>query len=407
MTTPLSPELSRTALRSCVNAGCVVPLVTYLARVPDPRKAQGKRHPLPAMLLLLCCALLCGVRTLQAVADWGRDHPEELTRALGFTRPKTPCCATLHNLLAELDWTAFETQLRAWVQAVEEQLASSPPRTPGECRQPEAPAEEALAIDGKTLRGALKMNAAVVSLVSALGHRLGITFGLGQVKDGDEIAAVEELLKNLVLTGKVVTLDALHTQRETAQQIIDGGGDYVMIVKGNQPQLRAAIRRLLAPESTAPDRQTAHEQDDSHGRFQSRFLQAVSVPEGELDWPGAEQVFVVERLSWRGKHHRLHREVVYGVASLKRERADAANLLGRVKGHWTIENRSHWIRDVVFGEDACLIAKGRIPQTLALLRTLAISCLRLAGINNIARETRRLAAQPWRCLPLLGLPPEN
>src|SRR5262245_52408086 len=226
MTTPLAPELAVPAPGSCPDPRNVPPLVAYLAQVPDPRDPRGKRHPLAAILSLLCCALLTGTRTLQGVADWGRDHAPELSRALGFTRPQTPCGATLHTVVGDLDWAALEAQVRAWVQAVEQHLRCPNP--------PAARAPEGVALDGKSLRGALKRGAQVVSLVSALGQRLGITLGVREIAAGDEIGAVQQLLSELVLTGKVVTLDALHTQRATAQRILDRGGDYVMVVKGNQ-----------------------------------------------------------------------------------------------------------------------------------------------------------------------------
>jgi predicted transposase YbfD/YdcC len=413
MTTPLSTELAAPVAESCVGNAAIksIPsLAAYLARVPDHRGARGKRHPLTAVLLLICCALLCGVRSLQAVADWGRDHPEDLATSLGFTRPRTPCGATLHNLVKKLDWAALEQQLRAWAQAAAGVLGKQASR-PGEptAADPQgAWGEASLAIDGKTLRGARRKEAAVAALVSAFGHRLGLTLGVGEVSDGDEIAAVRQLLLRLGLKGKVVTLDALHTQEETARQIVAGGGDYVMVVKGNQPQLQAAICRLLSSERTAArDLATAQEQDESHGRQHVRWLQAVSVSEAELAWPGAAQVFVLARFGFRDNGAQPQNEVVYGVTSWRRESAAPNRLLQAVRGHWSIENRSHWVRDVTFGEDASLAAAGRIPQTLALLRTLALNCLRLAGARNVARETRRLSAQPWRCLRLLGIPAEN
>lgn len=370
------------------------PLVEYLALVPDGRGARGKRHPLPAVLALVCCALLCGERYLQGIAEWGRNHSLELVRALGFTRPQTPCCATLHTVLSELDWPALEEQLRAWVQAVEARLAE------------EAPAlqEEALAFDGKTLRGALKMGAEVTQMVTALGHRLGLTAGAREVQGGDEIAAVEALLREVLVAGKVVTADALHTQRETTRLIGERGGHYVLTVKGNQPQLHAQVVGVFAPErAKAQDRKSASEVGKAHGRQESRWLLAVSLATGDVDWPGAAQAFVVERRRWKRKQRELHREVVYGITSLSRTQASPEDLLRLARGHWVVENRSHWVRDVTFGEDRSLVRTGKLPTVLALLRTCVINRLRLDQVGNIAKETRRLQAQPLDCLRLLGL----
>jgi predicted transposase YbfD/YdcC len=380
----------------------VPPLYAYLAKVPDPRDPRGVRHPLVAVLAQVCCALLCGARHLTAIAEWGRHHPVELLAALGFTRKKTPACSTLHDLLQDLDWAQLETQLRAWVAAVEGHLGADAP----------AAREEALALDGKTQRGALKLEAEVTALVSALGHRLGLTAGMAEVKEGDEIAAVAALLSDLVLFGKVVTLDALHTQRETARLIGERGGHYVMTVKGNQPELHAAVVGLLAPEHfREQDRESVWETNTGHGRVENRFLLAASVPAGApaalSSWPGAAQIFVVVRQVWKQKQRTEHQEVVYGITSLTREQAGPADLLRLVRGHWRVETRSHWIRDVVFAEDTSLVRTGKLPQVLALLRTVAISRLRADGVTNIARETRRLAVQVRDCLRLLGIVPDN
>lgn len=377
-------------------------LYDYLAQVPDPRDPRGLRHPLPALLGQVSCALLCGARSLTAVADWGRDYAGPLVATLGYTRARTPCCATFHAVLQDLDWTALEGQLRAWALAVEDCLGAATP----------AASEEALALDGKTLRGALKMGADVTALVTALGHRFGLTAGAVEVVAGDEIAAVQTLLARLCLGGKVVTVDALHTQRKTAQLILAQQGEYVMTVKGNQPDLQEAIVSLFAPElAAAQERESAWETTQGHGRIENRRLLTVRVPSDAppalATWPGAQQVFVLERHVWKRKQRLGQRELVYGVTSLSRSEASAADLSRFVRGHWRIETRSHWVRDVTFGEDASLVRTGKIPQVMAVLRAMVITRFRADGVTNIARETRRLAAQVEGCLRLLGLATDN
>jgi predicted transposase YbfD/YdcC len=399
--TPLSAPLPA-ALSEPSSGSEVPPLMAALAQIPDPRDPRGLRHPLPAVLALLCCGLLCGLDQPSAIAEWGRHHSAAWVAALGFTRPQTPCGATLHNLLQILDWAKLETQLRTWAAAVEAALGQTAPTLP----------EEALAVDGKTLRGALKLGAEVTALVSALGHRLGLTLGMVEVQDGDEIGAVETLLSNLVLAGKVITLDALHTQRKTARLIGAGGGEYLMTVKGNQPDLQEAVVALFAPEKAQEqDRQSVGATEQGHGRIETRWLLAVSipeeVPEALASWPGVAQAFVVRRTVWKKKQRVGHEELIYGITSLTREEAGPADLLRLVRGHWSIENRSHWIRDVVFAEDASLTRTGKIPQVLALLRTAVISRLRAEGVASIAKEIRRLAVQTGDCLRLLGLPGDN
>lgn len=398
--TPLSLELSTGSPGPCLETE-VPPLMRYLAQVPDRRDPRGLRHPLPAVLALLCCGLLSGLHQPSAIAEWGRHHSAAWVAALGFTRPQTPCGSTLHNLLQDLDWEQLETQLRAWAAAVTAHLNAGNPLC-----------EEGVACDGKTLRGALKLGAEVTALVSAVGHRLGLTLGMAEVPQGDEIGAVETLLMSLVLQGKIVTLDALHTQRKTARLISERGGEYVMTVKGNQPDLQEAVRTLFAPEAAPEqDRESFGETEQGHGRIENRWLLAVSlaagVPEALASWPGVAQAFVVRRTVWKKKQRVGREELVYGITSLTRAEAGPADLLRLVRGHWVIENRSHWVRDVVFAEDASLTRTGKIPQVLALLRTAVISRLRAEEVPSIAKAVRRLAVRTEDCLRLLGLAADN
>lgn len=188
-------------------------LVEVLAEVEDPRKARGKRHPLAAILALAVAATLCGAKGSGAIAQWGRDQGAPLARALGFTRAKTPCAGTLHSLFQRLDRQALERALSAWVEAV---LATCPPAKGS---------LEALAIDGKTLRGSQKQGALEVHLVSGLSHRLGLTLYQQAVSaKTNEIGTLPEVLAALVLEGRVVTMDALLCQHKIAQTIVSRGG---------------------------------------------------------------------------------------------------------------------------------------------------------------------------------------
>jgi hypothetical protein len=219
----------------------VRPLIEALREVPEVRSAHGRRHPLGAMLGLACAAMLCGARTYEAIAEWGRNYDSALMRALGFTHPKTPCAATLFLLFRRLDRERLEAVLGAWA----EQVLAATPAADGE--------QEGIAVDGKTLRGSRKQGAPGAHLLSAVSHRLGLT--LGQVAVGDktnEIPVAPTVLRGLLLEGRVVTMDALLTQREVAQAILDAGGDYVMVAKDNQPQLRQDIATLFSsPPSPA------------------------------------------------------------------------------------------------------------------------------------------------------------
>ena len=186
-------------------------LIETLGRLPDPRSAHGKRHPLGAILGLAVCAMLCGARSLYAISQWGRDQGQEVSEALGFTRERTRCVSTLHQVFSRLDAEAFETTLGQWLQ----ERARSGGRSEG----------EAVAIDGKALRGIHGDQLPGVHLVAAYAHQAGIVVGqqaVGEKKN--ELDAVAGLLEQLDLNGLVVTGDAQFTQRAVCQRVVAQGG---------------------------------------------------------------------------------------------------------------------------------------------------------------------------------------
>lgn len=372
------------------------PLIEVLAEIPDFRSNRGKRQALGAILALACSAMLCGARSYTAIAEWGRNYGVRLMQALGFTR-QPPCAATLHTVLRRVDREAVEAKLGAWAEGL---LSGTP--APQDI-------EEGIAVDGKTLRGSQKQGAPGAHLLSAVAHRLGVTLAQQAVVDTtNEIPATLDLLRQLVLTGRVVTMDALLTQRAIARQIVAAGGDYVMVVKANQPQLREDIATVFALPPIGGERRTVAETGDcGHGRIEHRRLQTSDVLVGSRDWPGLAQVLHLERQVISKKTGEVRAEVVAGVTSLGPARADAARVLTLVRGHWHIENHSHWVREVTFDEDRSQVRCDHIPQVMAALRNTVIGLLRRAGYTNIAAACRRCAAQPALALALIGIELEN
>jgi predicted transposase YbfD/YdcC len=372
------------------------PLIEVVAERPDFRHPRGKRHPLAAILALACSAMLCGYRSYTAIAEWGRHYGATLAQSLGFTR-QPPCAATLHTVLRYVDREVLEAQLGAWA---EELLCETPPAE-GE--------QEAMALDGKTLRGSRKQGAPGAHLLSALAHRVGLTLAQHAVDDKtNEIPVVMDVLRTMVLEGRVITMDALLTQRAIAQGLVEAGGDYVMPVKDNQPQLLQDIQTVFAHPSTVGETRTAAATVDyGHGRIEQRRLQTSTVLAGYRTWPGLAHVFQVERQAIMKKTGESREEVVAGVTSLAPEEADAARLLALVRGQWHIENQSHWVRDVTFDEDRSQVRCGNIPQVMAALRNTVIGLMRWAGYTHIAAACRRFAAQPALALGLIGIELEN
>jgi hypothetical protein len=188
-------------------------LVEVLSEVPDFRKSQGRRHPLGAVLALACAATLCGYKSYGAMAEWGKNYGSELAQALGFKDGKTPSVGTLFTIFSNLDKRALEAKLGAWAECVLHHL-------PGSVQQ-----NCALALDGKTLRGSAGQGACDMHLLSAVSHGLGLTLLQEAVPDKtNEIGAVQTVLGALVLEGRIVTMDALLTQKDVARDIRAKGG---------------------------------------------------------------------------------------------------------------------------------------------------------------------------------------
>lgn len=372
------------------------PLIEVFADIPDVRKSRGKRHPLSAILALSCSAMLCGCRGYGAIAEWGRNYGTQIATALGFTH-KPPCAATLFTIFGRLDREAFEARLGAWADSVVAQAEAVPEAD-----------QEAMAVDGKTLRGAKKHGAPGTHLLSVLSHRFGLTLTQQAVDTKtNEIKAIQSVLAQIVLQGRVLTMDALLTQRQVAQTIVDKGGDYVMIVKDNQPKLKEDIELVFTFPPSGDRQEAVRTVDVGHGRIETRNLTTREALVGYSDWPGMAQVFELGRHVIIKKTGQERVEVVYGVTSLSPEQADPGRLLELVRGHWHIENKSHWVRDVTFDEDRSQVRSGNLPQLMAALRNTAIGLLRCSGHTNIAKACRQMAAQPARALALVGIELEN
>lgn len=388
-------------------------LYSYLRQVPDPRDPRGRRHSLFAVLGLICLAWICGVHGYLPAHQWARALPLSEVKALGF-RKRTPAASTLLLILKLVSWEAVETQLRAWLTAVQEALAAAgyPPHPSTRSPSGALPAvdPQAAAIDGKALRGSWKRGAEEAGLLAVVTHQLALT--LAQVplasKEG-ELTGVRPLLQQLVLEGLVITVDAQFTQPDLAQTICERGGDYVMRVKANQPGLLADLQDLLSPAGYDRERRRSHSTSDKrHGRVEQRqiVVQALTAEQAqELAWPGARQVFVVISCRVRRGKPPGKPTLLYGITSLGPEAADAERLLRLHRGHWTIENRAFWPRDVAFGEDASPAKASNSVAVLACLRGAVLNLIRLSpGGDRVTRTIRQFNANHASALKALGCP---
>jgi predicted transposase YbfD/YdcC len=215
-----------------------------------------------------------------------------------------------------------------------------------------------------------------------------------------ELSVAPALLGALSLRGRVVTGDALWAQREICEQIVREGGDYLFLLKANQPTLLSDVQTLFAD----PGRVCVGKVQQTHvhaDRWERRCLEASEELVGYSEWPHLGQVMRIERQVQRKGEQ--SEEVCYAITSLRADQASAKRLLSLNRGHWGIENRLHYVRDVTLGEDACQIRTGSLPQVMAALRSTVIGLLRQAGVSNIAAALRRNAARPQEALTLIGV----
>jgi predicted transposase YbfD/YdcC len=369
-------------------------LLAYLATVTDPRARAGRRHPLVAILMLAAAAVLAGARSIAAVAEWAADAPQPVRAALGTRHdPLTgrwvwavPTETTIRRTLARVDPEALAAAIGAWLADRDR------PGQPGQHRR-------AVAVDGKTLRGAKRGDGRQVHLLAAMDHATRTVLAQRQV-DGapGEVPAFQPLLADLDLAGVVVTADALQTHADAAEFLVTGKqAHYLLTVKANQPTLLDRCARLPWHRIPVLDRT----RDRGHGRVELRTLKAVTVH--HFGFPHTAQVIQVTRKVRDLGTRRWRTVVVYAVTSLTFAQASPARLADLIRGHWAIENGLHYVRDVTFAEDASQVRTGTAPQVMAALRNLAIGVLSHAGPANLAAALRRHARDPTRPLATLGI----
>lgn len=369
-----------------VRAGQDVPVAVWevLSTLPDGRGRRGRRHELATVLVVAVAAVLAGARSLAGIAGWAGDLPVWARPRLGIGR-RPPSLSTIRRVLTTVDADVLDAVLHAW-------LAATAPARP-------APAAfRAVAVDGKTCRGARGADGSRMHLFSIVEHGTGVP--LGQVRaetKGHEIAAFATVLDRVHLAGVVVTADALHTQTGHARYLHRHGGRYVFIVKRNQPTLHAQLAKL--PWRQVPD--AHHAEDKGHGRRETRTLQVVSVADG-IAFPHARLAARITRVRTTARTGATSTETVHAITSLSWDEVTAARLAEIVRGHWAIENRVHHVRDTTFDEDRCQVRTGDAPRVMATLRNIAIGLIRARQLDpSIAAATRTLSRRVEQLLDLL------
>jgi predicted transposase YbfD/YdcC len=353
-------------------------LLELFEQVTDPRARRGVRHRFASLLAVVLAAVLGGARSFTAIGEWVAEADAGVPARLGVAGSRRPCEATTRRVLTRVDGELLDAVVGAWMRTRVGLLGG----------------QRVIAIDGKTVRGAKATAKVAPHLVAALDHTLGVVLGQVQVAvKSNEIPALRTLLDAFDLVGAVVTADAMHTQTTTAAYITGRGGHYVLTVKGNQTSLRARCTALPWAKIRATSAV-----DRGHGRRVRRTIKVAAAPV-LLDFSGAVQVAQIRHT--RTVAGKKTVEVVYIITSMTSTQASPEQTAAWVQGHWAIENKLRWVRDVLYDEDRSSVRTGHAPRVMATLRSTAISVLRLAGETSIAAATRHHARNPHRPVELL------
>jgi len=367
-------------------------LVERLQTIGDPRRqSENLKHPLVSVIILGFCGVLGGCEDFVEIAEWGKVNEAFFGSFLALPHG-IPSHDTFNRVFAMLKPTTLQEVLLPWL--LERR------GLPGEW----------IHVDGKTLRrtGRSSPKLKALHMVSAWAGQTGLTLGQVAVDaKSNEITAMPQLLELLDLHDKIVTTDAMGCQKEIAQTIVAGGGDYILAVKDNQPTVHTEIKAAFATAAPPPARSARlyTTEDHGHGREEQRTVQVLPA-RGVLSaaqlaaWIGVLTVVMVTRVVWCEATGVESIEVSYFLSSLP---PNARRIGSAIRGHWSIENGLHWVLDVVFREDARRVYDRTAAENVAFLNRLALSLLRGdTGKSSLKVKRKRAGWSIPYLMQLLG-----
>ncbi len=353
-------------------------LLDHFSALEDPRQDWRVIYPLPEILLLVLCATLSGMEDFVEIKLWGEQRIDFLRRFLPYDRG-IPSHDTLNDMMNALDPELFKTCFTAWVEGLRE-------------KEPDT-----IAIDGKTSRRchARSKGREPLHLVSAWACRQRLVLGQEAVGDkSNEITAIPLLLERLTLTGALVTIDAIGTQIGIAETIVRRGGDYLFALKANRPVLFGDVETFFADPEAGP-LDTCETTDADHGRIEVRrhgvchdidWLFSDRRYADEPSFPYLAMIAMVEtEVERNGK---IEREKRYYLSSAA---LDAKTFARAVRAHWHVENRLHWVLDVIFHDDLARLRSGHGPENMAVVKHMAMNLVRKPKDRHSLKVRRKLA----------------
>ena len=361
----------------------IATLTAYFENIDDPRRDEGKRHPLISVIVLALCAVICHADTWPEVEEFAQTKEDWFRQFLELPHG-IPSHYTFRRVFLLLDPEQLQQAFLAWVEAVQEITGG-----------------DVIAIDGKTLRRAFTKGGkkGAIHMVNAWSSQNHLV--LGQVKvdaKSNEITAIPQLLEMLLLQGCIVTIDAMGCQREIAQKILDGKADYLLALKKNQGTLYEDVDHLFtyaqAENFEQSDMDYVQQVGKGHGRVENRQCWVVADPEWlaylrrQHDWPQLRTIIKIEaHRSTDDKRRKVDKR--YYISSLE---PNATQILAATRAHWGIENKVHWVLDIAFREDESRLRMGNGQENMAALRRWALNLIRQETSVKKSIKTKRLKA---------------
>lgn len=360
-------------MRACIVSQSIEFLEAF-SEVEDPRQFWKVLHPLKEILFLVLCAVISGFTDFSDIEVYGKERMDYLRRFLPF-KAGIPSHDTLDRVFRRINPTSFQTCFIQWVASLQTEI------------------REIIAIDGKTLRGSFDQEHSAIHMVSAWASTQRLVLGQEKTEEkSNEIKAIPKLLELLSLKGAIVTIDAMGCQKAIARQIVEQGGDYVLALKGNHPELHNDIAEFFQAQEKEQfhhsHADTHNTLEKGHGRVEKRFYVSTSdiewLKERHPEWKDLQSIVmaVSQRSFPDGKNTQ---ETRYYLSSLPQDAKQAGEA---IREHWGIENKVHWVLDVNFGDDSSRLRKDYAPQNLHVIKQAALNLIRKIPSKRSLRAQR-------------------